>query len=165
MFDNPLILLASAAIPMFVGAVYYGPLFGKAWMNTNKFTEEDLKGGNMAVILGLSYLLSILLSLGLAGMAIHQQGVMQLFAMNPDFQNPATEIGDLYHTVMDTMGGVHRSFGHGALHGAFAAVLLALPLITINALFERRGAKYIGIHFGYWLITFVLMSGVVCQWL
>ena len=165
MFNNPLILFVSAIIPMLVGAIWYGPLFGNAWMKTNKFTEKDLEGGNMAIILGLSYLLSIMLSFGLSGLAIHQQGVMQLFAMDPNFENPSTEVGGLFKAVMDKMGQVHRTFEHGTLHGAIASVLFALPLIAINALFERRGGQYIGIHFGYWLITFVLMSDVLCQWL
>lgn len=61
--------------------------------------------------------------------------------------------------------GLHRSFGHGAVHGTIAAVLAALPIISINSLFERRGWKYILVHFGYWLITMILMSGAVCQFL
>jgi len=37
--------------------------------------------------------------------------------------------------------------------------------MAINALFERRGWKYIGIHFGYWLLTFVALGAAVSQWL
>jgi len=44
----------------------------------------------------------------------------------------------------------HRSFGHGFLHGGFLTVFLILPIIAINAIFERRGWKYIWIHAGYW---------------
>ena len=60
---------------------------------------------------------------------------------------------------------LHRSFGNGAVHGAMAALLGALPIPTINSLFERRGWKYIMVHFGYWLITMILISGAVCQFL
>jgi len=165
MFQNPWILLVAALVPMIVGFVWYGPLFGKAWMRTNNFTEQSLKKGNMALIMGLSYFLSIVLSLGLMGLTNHQSGVMQLFGTHPDVEVVGSEVHTLVTTINEKFGDRHRDFKHGALHGGIAAILLALPLIAINALFERRGGKYIGIHFGYWFITLILMGGVICQWL
>lgn len=165
MFENPLLLLAMGLIPLVIGSVWYGPLFGKSWMNVNGYNEEDLQGGNMILIMGLSYILGIFLAVGLSGLTNHQSGVMQLFAMHPDFQTVGTEVGDLYKAVMDRFGNTHRTLGHGALHGAFGAFTLALPLVAINSLFERRGWKYIGIHFGYWLVTFVALGAAVCAWL
>jgi len=165
MFSNPWILLIAALVPMLVGTVWYGPLFGKVWMKVNGFTEESLKGGNMALIFGLSFFLSIILASGLMGLTNHQTGVMQLFATHPDFEKVGSEVHTLFNTTMEEFGDRHRTFGHGALHGGLAAILIALPLIAINALFERRGGKYIGIHFGYWFVTLILMGGVVCQWL
>lgn len=165
MIGNPLILLVAGIVPMLVGAVWYGPLLGNAWMKTNGFTTEDLEGGNMLKIFGLSYLLSVVLAAGLSGLAIHQNAVVQLFAMHPDYETAGTAVGDLCKSILENYGDRHRTFGHGAAHGVFAAILLALPLIMINSLFERRSWKYIGIHFGYWLITMVLMCGVICQWM
>ena len=117
----------------------------------------------MGLIFVLTYILAVLLALGLSGMTNHQSGVLQLFAMHPDFAIEGSEIKNLFDSIMTQFGDTHRTFGHGALHGGIAAVIIGLPLIAINALFERRGAKYIGIHFGYWLLTLVLMGGVVCQ--
>jgi len=165
MFSNPWILLIAALVPMIVGFVWYGPLFGKSWMRVNNFTEESLKGGNMALIMGLSYFLSIVLALGLMGLTNHQSGVAQLLSTHPDFEVVGSEVHTLFNSIMDQFGDRHRDFGHGALHGGIAAILIALPLIAINALFERRGWKYIGIHFGYWFITLILMGGVICAWL
>jgi len=158
------ILLAAGLIPLAVGALWYGPLFGKSWMRANNFTEEDLKGGNMAMIFGLTYILGIMLAFGISSLTNHQSGVDQLFLMHPDYQTAGTEVGDLYKAVMDKFGNTHRSFGHGALHGVLGSILLFLPLISINALFERRGRKYIFIHWGYWAVTSILIGGVVCQW-
>lgn len=165
MIGNPLILLLAAIVPMLVGALWYGPLFGNSWMKVNGFKEEDLRGGNMIVIFGLSFVLSIILALGISGLAIHQNSIMQLFVMHPDFEVAGSEVNTLYNSIMDNYSGRHRTFGHGAIHGAFGSVLLALPLIAINGLFERRGAKYIGIHFGYWVVTMALMGGIICQWM
>ncbi|MDG2450581.1 MAG: DUF1761 domain-containing protein, partial [Saprospiraceae bacterium] len=73
---NIIALIGAAIIPLLVGAVYYGPLFGKSWMNVNGFTEEDLKGGNMALIFGLSLLFSFMIALSLSTIVIHQMGFM-----------------------------------------------------------------------------------------
>lgn len=160
---NYLVILGAALIPMIVGSVYYGPLFGNAWMKEVGKTKEELEKGNMFLILGLSYILSILLAMGLSGLTNHQQGVMQLFAMHPDYLTVGTEVGDMYAGVMAKFGDSHRTFGHGAIHGAIASILIILPLIAIISLFERKSAKYIGINFLYWLITLSLMGGVICQ--
>lgn len=165
MLGNPLILFAAALIPMLIGAIWYGPLFEKTWMKINGFTKESLEKGNMALILGVSYLLSVVLAAGLAGLAIHQNAIMQLFVTHPDFSTAGSEVHSLYNSLMENYGDRHRNFGHGAVHGVFAAILLALPLLGINALFERRGWKYIGLHFGYWIVSLALMGGVICQWM
>ncbi|MEM1124805.1 MAG: DUF1761 domain-containing protein [Bacteroidota bacterium] len=67
-----------------------------------------------------------------------------------------------FNELMAQYGDHHRSFGHGALHGGIIALFAALPLIGINALFERRGWKYIWIHTGYWFITLALIGGLLC---
>jgi len=42
---NYLAVIVCAIISMIVGALWYGPLFGKEWMKLAGFTEEDLKKG------------------------------------------------------------------------------------------------------------------------
>lgn len=163
---NYLALFGAALIPLLVGAIWYSPkVFGNVWMRVAGKTQEELEGGNMAVIFGLTYVLGVFLAFGLSQLTNHQAGVMQLFAMHPDFGTDGTDVMNMYNGVMAQFGDTHRSFGHGALHGGLAAIMLALPIFSINALFERRGGKYIGIHFGYWFLTFILMGGVVCQFL
>lgn len=160
------VLLGTALIPLVVGAIWYNPkVFGTAWMNAIGKTEEDLAGANMVLIFGLTFVFSIFLALGLSGVAIHQNGILQLFATDPSFTVKGSDINKLYNDIMNEYGARHRTFGHGVVHGAIATVILALPFIGINALFERRGAKYIFIHLGYWLITLVAMCGVISQWL
>ena len=81
MQPNFMYLLAIGIIPLIVGFIWYNPkVFGTAWIRASGKTERELASGNMAVIFGLSYLLSVLLAAGLAGNVIHQIGVSQLFA-------------------------------------------------------------------------------------
>jgi hypothetical protein len=70
----------------------------------------------------------------------------------------------LLEGIMAKYGDAYRSFGHGALHGGIAGFFLALPVLAVNALFERKSFKYIGINAGYWMVSFMLTGGVVCQW-
>jgi hypothetical protein len=69
----------------------------------------------------------------------------------------------IFTDVMTAYGSEFRTFKHGVLHGAIAAIGFAMPIIGINALFERRGFKYIAIHTGYWILTLMIMGGILCQ--
>lgn len=153
--------LVAALIPMAVGFIYYHPmLFGNAWMKVNGFTEESLEGGNMGIILGVSFLLSVFLAFMMGGFAIHQSAIFGLLV--PEIMESGSQVQQDFNQFMATYGGRYRTFGHGVVHGIQAAIFVALPIVGINALFERRGGKYIWIHFGYWLVTLALMSGLLC---
>lgn len=44
MFDiNWLAVIVAAILPMILGSLWYGPLFGKQWMNMIGFTEEEIR--------------------------------------------------------------------------------------------------------------------------
>jgi len=162
---NLLVTLGAALVPMVMGFLYYNPkLLGDAWSREAGMTEEKMKGGNMALIYGVSYVLSCLLAFSMAPMTIHQFGVMGMLesSMRPDSPT-ATEATEMFKSLMATYGTMHRHFGHGALHGAIAGIFFALPIMGTNALFERKSFKYIAINAGYWTLTLALMGGIVCQ--
>jgi hypothetical protein len=49
-------VLVSALSTFLIGGLWYSPaLFGKAWMRENGFTEESMKGTNMAKIFFAGY--------------------------------------------------------------------------------------------------------------
>ena len=154
----------AAIIPLLVGTVYYHPkVLGSAWMKSNDFTEESLEGGNMPAILGLAYFLGLLMCLPLTAFIIHQGGVVSsaMSITEPGVWSPEA-IADI-NVYMAKYGNSFRSFGHGALHGLILSIGIVLPVIGINALFERRGGKYVAIHWGYWAITLMLMGGLLCK--
>ena len=159
---NAYMFLVAGLIPLIIGAVYYHPkVAGGAWMKTNNFTEESLKGGNMAVIFGLAYLFSVLIAFIMSSMVIHQGGAFSM--MYPDLLESGSAAQIEFNSLMERYGANSRSFAHGALHGFIVTVFFVLPLIGTIALFERRGWKYVLIHFIYWLICLVLMGGVICS--
>jgi Protein of unknown function (DUF1761) len=57
---NLLAVVIAAAAGFLVGGLWYGPLFGKAWMEENDFTEEELRVANMLKIYGLTFAFSLL---------------------------------------------------------------------------------------------------------
>ena len=164
MADNYYMYFVVALVPLFIGAIYYHPkVAGKAWMKTNGFTEESMQGANMGLIFLLTYIFSLLLSSFLPSLSIHAMGLFQL--MVPEITETGSAAQATFIEVMGAYGDRYRSFGHGAAHGAFVSIFLVLPILAIVAMFERRGWKYVLIHFVYWLICLVLMCGLLCQFL
>lgn len=160
---NFLILLLASLIPLVVGFVWYNQkTFGTAWMKETGMTEEKAKEANMFLIFGLTFVLSFLFAFLLQTMVIHQFSVFSLLANEPGIKDPNSEMGKWIVEFMGKYGNNFRTFKHGVLHGALAGLLLILPVITINALFERKGFKYIAINAGYWTVSAALMGGVIC---
>lgn len=59
--------VAVAALSGFaLGGLWYGPLFGKAWMAASGMTEERARSANMARVYGLTLLLNIVAAVSLA---------------------------------------------------------------------------------------------------
>ncbi len=49
-----------------VGALWYGPLFGKQWMSASGVTEADIKDTNFPKIYGITFLMSVVAAFVLA---------------------------------------------------------------------------------------------------
>ncbi|CAN5168031.1 hypothetical protein BH09BAC5_BH09BAC5_24940 [soil metagenome] len=164
MQSNNYILLIAALVPLVLGFIWYNPkIFGMAWMKATDMTKEKEQSANMPLMFGLTYVFSILVAFALKFITIHQFGVFSTLANEPGFKDPNSEIGMFLSNFMEKYGHNFRTFKHGALHGTIAGFALALPIIGINALFERKGFKYVAINAGFWIICLAIMGGVVCQ--
>ena len=64
--------------------------------------------------------------------------------------------------MMAKYGNEFRTFKHGTFHGTLGGLAFALPILGTNALFERKGFKYIAINVGFWTISMALMGGIIC---
>jgi hypothetical protein len=160
---NILIVFAASLIPMVVGFVWYNPkVLGTAWMKAADVTEDKIKDANMAKIFGLAFLFSFFVAFIMQLLVIHQFHVMALLTNQPDSANPNSEASLMLAKFTELFGTSYRTFKHGAFHGFMAGLFLAMPIIGTNALFERKGFKYIAINAGYWIISMALMGGVIC---
>lgn len=156
---NFLAIIAAAISALIVGFIWYNPkVFGNAWMQAAGLTEDQIKGGNMAKILSLALLFAFMLSFLMTGIVIHQNGATSLVGGDPSRALPS------YAAFMADYGDAFRTFKHGALHGFISGIFLALPIIGINGLFERKSAKYIFINSGYWIVSLTIMGAIICGW-
>lgn len=130
---NWLSIVIAAIMPMLVGFVWYNPkVFGNGWMKAAGLTEADAKKGNMAVIFGVSLVMAFLMS----------------FFLLFNVDGPGQE-------------GAFDSFKHGAFHGGVMALMLAMPIMVTNALFEQKSLRYMLYNIGFWFVSLVLMGGIL----
>lgn len=135
---NWLALIVAAISALAVGFVWYNPkVFGTAWMKEVGMTEEDAQKGNMAMIFGIALVVAFLLSFWFNYF---------IQAAHPD-------------TLAE-----FSTFKHGAFHGSFIGVLVAMPVLVTNALFEQKSFKYMAINVGYWIVTISVMGGIISAW-
>lgn len=164
LLHNLLVMGASAAIPLILGFIWYNPkVFGTAWLNATGLTAESGKGMNMALVFTLTYVLCFFLSAGLLTIVIHQTHIFSILADEPGMKDPNSDISKFIADFFAKYGNNFRTFKHGTFHGTLAGIMIALPIVAINALFERKGFKYIAINAGYWIVCAILMGGVLCQ--
>ncbi len=59
--------VAVSTISAFVlGGIWYGPVFGKAWQRLEGLSDEEVQGGNMPMIFGGAFLLTLVMATTLA---------------------------------------------------------------------------------------------------
>ena len=150
---NWFVILATGLVPLAVGAIWYGPLFGKAWMDATDMTMEKMEGANMAKMSSFALLFGVMLAVPLTFIVIHQMGVFSALQNVGVAQN-----------FMSKYGTEFRTFKHGALHGFLTGLFVFLPIMATNALFERKSWKYILLNVGYWTVCAMIMGGIISAW-
>ena len=109
-FDiNWLALVVAAIVPLAIGSIYYGPLFGKVWQKEVGMTDDELKAGNYAKIFGLSLLFAFVLAFTLWAQVMIGGGPGEAHGQEP-----------------------YLTFKHGAFHGALLSVFFLLPIIAVS---------------------------------
>ncbi|MCI1711826.1 MAG: DUF1761 domain-containing protein [Chiayiivirga sp.] len=118
-------VIAAAVSSFVLGGLWYSPLlFGRAWQRATGLSDSQLQGGNMALIFGLSLLLSLIasfvfamflgprppLALGLgAGFSAGLCWVSASFGINYLFERKSLKlflINAGYHTLQFTLIGL-----------------------------------------------------------
>lgn len=156
---NIVAILVASVVAWIIGAIWYNPkVFGTVWMKESGMTEEKLKGANMVKLYGLALLFAFLVAFTLRFLTIHQTGAFSMINGDAEGALPS------YAAFIADYGDAFRTFKHGAFHGVLTSITMALPIIGMNAIFERKSAKYIFINTGYWVVSMAIMGGIICVW-
>lgn len=154
---NFLALALASLSTLVVGAIWYNPkVFGTIWMRESGTSMEKIQGSNMALIFGMSLLYAFFIAFVLQMLVIHQFGAMGMIGGNIAEAKPS------YAAFMADYGTAFRTFKHGALHGFMTGLFFALPVIGVGSLYERRSWKYVLIAGGYWVVSCMIMGGIIC---
>lgn len=156
---NFLALIAAALSTLVIGFVWYSPrVFGDIWKKEAGMTEEKMKEANMLLIFGTSLAYAFFISIILQFLVIHQFSALSMIGGDESIAKPS------YAAFMADYSMGFRTVKHGALHGFLAGLLMILPVIGTNALYERRSFKYTFVTGGFWIACFTIMGGIICAW-
>lgn len=157
MQPNFLALAAAALIPLLVGLIWYSPLIAGRIVSASNLTDGPRTPTRNALRILLFLLLGVVLVGAMIPVTIHQSHLYSLLA---DLPKPEQE--SISADLMAKYGSAFRTFKHGAFHGTLTAIFMALPILGISAMAERKRGKVVLAHLGYWIITLALVGGVVC---
>ncbi|MEO1514081.1 MAG: DUF1761 family protein [Bacteroidota bacterium] len=147
-----------AFIPLIIGCYWYHPNSLISKYSKIKFTGfKEISVGKIVTL----FLLSLTLVYGYINLTIHQMGFYELFFTDIMLGNQESE--RIVNEFLNKYGDKHRHFGHGVFHGIINAVVFALPFVTIGAILDNRGKKYILHHFTFWLITSAIIGGCISE--
>jgi hypothetical protein len=127
-------LLAAGVVFMFVGGIWYGPLFGKAWMRLSGKTLESVQSMPKSTLTAI-YLWSFVA-------AVATSYVLSLF-------------------IEATM---RTTFGGGAVIGLLAGVGFCAMAFATNYLFNQRPFPLWLIDSGYQTLTLTLAGALLGGW-
>lgn len=131
---NMLAVLVAGLVPMIVGSLWYGPLFGKRWMALMETTPEEIREGfNPLRTYGISFLLSLVTAFILAQL-----------------------IAEVAPGSASAMAGVHV--------GLMALVAFVLPVAHQGVAFERRKAGLAWLNVAYNGVALIGQAVVLALW-
>jgi len=155
-----LILLFSAFSSLLIGFIWYDPkVFGNIWIRESGVSKQKIKNGNITLTVLLSFIYALFISFILQFLVIHQLG-----ANSATFGIKGID-PSVFKNYMNAYGTTYRTFKHGALHGFITGLFFCLPVIGVSSLHERKSWKYTIIAGGYWIVTCMIMGGIICQWM
>lgn len=141
---NYLAVLVAGLVPSIIGAIYYGPLFGKQWLSSIGKTEDEMKPTNMGLTYGLALLMALFVS--------------AILKLNIELTHK--EVSDAGELVF----GSFHTFQHGALHGAMTATFLVVPVLVSFSLYHKMSGKNIMLNSIFWILCFAVMGGILDVW-
>jgi len=145
-----------AFVPLIIGYAWYHP---KNRLIQSAAKEHGISLRHISLVKTLVlFVLSFALVYGYMNLVIHQLGFYELFFTDIMLEKEGTL--SIVSEFLEKYGTKHRHFGHGVLHGAINAFILAAPFIGSLTILENKSWSYFKIHFGYWLLMSMVIGGL-----
>lgn len=109
----------------------------------------------------LFFLMSYSIVYGYMNLIIHQLGFYELFFTDIMLGNEESK--KITEEFLAQYGDKHRHLGHGVFHGVINAFVFAIPFIGMYSLLERKTFRYFMLHFSYWLVTSMVIGGLISE--
>ena len=139
---NLFAVLVAGVVPMVIGALWYGPLFGKRWMALMETTEEELREGfNPLKTYGVSFVLALVTAFVIAQL-----------------------VAEVSPESVASMGGGGGSAMVGVHVALMALVAFVLPVSHQSVTFEGRKAGLAWLNIGYNGVALLGQAVVIALW-
>ena len=141
---NLLAVLVAGIVPMIVGVLWYGPLFGKRWLQLMETTAEEIqeKGINPLKTYGVSFLLALVTAFILA----------QLFAG----MGGAARVVSIAGKSGDALAGVYLAL--------MALIAFILPVGYQSVAYEERKAGLFWLNLGHNGVALLGQAVIIAVW-
>lgn len=133
---NWLAVVVSAVAFFALGAIWYGPLFGKAWQKGVGLSDEEMKNANMGKLFGSAFIFALIICIGMA---------IFFFGFGADPDNPVT-------------------ISMGAMYGLMTGLFFILPSTCMNYLFARKSPSLMLIDSFYHIVAYTLVGVILAAW-
>jgi hypothetical protein len=160
MTPNILVILASALVPFLFAMIWFHKnLFGGT--NWNSIAEIPAEKANPVkpLKLALSLVLNVIIAFGVFQFSIHELAVYGM--VGGDAELATTGVAG---AMLAEYGGDFHTWTHGLAHGLGVAIFFVLPVLGYVCIFEKKSFNYFLVYFGYWAISLIIMSIIICLW-
>ncbi len=156
---NYLAFFLISFIPLMLGRFWYRPQSSiLKWSGEHPIISQSK--WNIAKYLW-AFILSITLIYGYINLIIHQMGFYELFFT--DIMMGKEEAQQIVDEFLAQYRYKHRHLGHGIFHGFINAFVFALPFVGFFAMLENKGYKFYLLHLSYWLVTSMIVGGLISE--
>src|SRR3989344_2934081 len=133
---NYLAVLVAAISQMIIGAIWYGPLFGKEWINYMGFKKDKKSMQKMKEGAKKSYI----------WMFIGSVITAMVFSYIIDYADATTAID-------------------GMIGGFWIWIGFVVPLLAGMVLWEGKSKGLYYINVGYYLVSLMIMGAIIAVWM
>lgn len=165
---NWIAIFVAALIPMILGFIWYHEkVFGATWMKSIGMTKEKALSVNMMGVFTISFICALILSWEMYVLSTHDMfvaGALQKANGGGFDPQPGSIAAQWLQTYVENFAKDNHTFSHGAVHGIIMGLFIVLPITITEGLYEQRPWSVRFIKAGYWVLSFLLMGGLLAAW-